>query len=167
MSDSAAAAKATLSLIALAPAGMVTLVAPPKVTRRSDEVSTDEPPVLRARWMSPMVTGALPKALDSWMRVAVPEMLVCTIWRSVCRSNDAPPLCGEADQVPVQAPSAVVAGVSSAEAACQRPVATTAVATSPARAVRPSRFVVIVVRSVSGRGRAGYDLGPYGPEGEK
>src|SRR5258706_10710664 len=36
------------------------------------------------------------------MRAAEPEMLVCTIWRSVCPLKVVPLLCGETAQVPVQ-----------------------------------------------------------------
>src|SRR4051794_14286634 len=100
MSAAGGTVKATASLTADEPAGIVTVAAPAKVTGRSVSGTTLPLPACRATCTSPTVRGAVPNSLESRTRALVPPMLVCTIWRSVCRSKLRPPLCTATAQVP-------------------------------------------------------------------
>ncbi|GAA3754384.1 hypothetical protein [Streptomyces tremellae] len=69
-----------------------------------------------AKWTSEIVTGAVPKAFDRWMRALAPPIVVCTIWRSVCWANVGP---GDCIAVPREAVKAVPAGaLAAAGTAC-------------------------------------------------
>src|SRR3954468_21353897 len=107
MSAAGGTVKATASLTADEPAGIVTVAAPAKVTGRSVAGTTLPLPACRATCTSPTVKGAVPNWLDSRTRAPPPPMLVGTIGRSVCRSKPRPPLCTATAQVPTQAPAAV------------------------------------------------------------
>src|SRR5487761_849300 len=108
--DEAGTLKLMVSLVAVPSAGMVTEVAPPKVTVWSVPDTMAEPEPDWAMCTSATVSDVLPKTLDSWMRAAVPLMLVCTIWRTVCWAKELPPLSGEVAHVPVHATVAPEAG---------------------------------------------------------
>jgi len=105
MSEEAPIDMATESLTAFPPAGIVTELAPPKVTAWSvpATVAVLDGDVAWATWQSEIVNGTVPNAFEICTRADVPLMLVWTIWRRVMLLNavDIDPAIGEAAQVPV------------------------------------------------------------------
>src|SRR2546425_11601633 len=103
MSDSGATASSTGSLTTSAPAAIVALVSPPKVSRRFEPGSAPGPAVRGPTVAAPITSGRVPQAFEMRTRSRLPPILTRGIIRSVWLLKAAPSAgAGAAVQVPTQ-----------------------------------------------------------------
>ena len=102
-SPSGGSGSATGSLTSSAPAAIVAVSAPPKVSRRSEPGTMSGPPARSPTRAAPTASGRLPCALDRRTRRVSPPMLARTFIRSVWLLNATPSAgAGAVVQVPTQ-----------------------------------------------------------------
>src|SRR2546425_12298279 len=103
MSDSGATASSTGSLTTSAPAAIVALVSPPKVSRRFEPGTSAGPELRRPTQAAPIASGRVPQAFEMRTRSRLPPRLTRGIIRSVWLLKAAPSAgAGAAVQVPTQ-----------------------------------------------------------------
>src|SRR2546425_11905485 len=103
MSDSGAAASSTGSPTTSAPAAIVALRSPPKVSRRFEPGTSAGPELRRPTAAAPMASGRVPYALEMRTRSRLPPRLTRGIIRSVWLLKAAPSAgAGAVVQVPTQ-----------------------------------------------------------------
>src|SRR5438876_2654043 len=102
-SDSGANASSTGSLTTSAPAAIVALRSPPKVSRRFEPGTSAGPELRRPTQAAPIASGRVPQAFEMRTRSVLPPMLTRGIIRSVWLLKAAPSAgAGAAVQVPTQ-----------------------------------------------------------------
>src|SRR5438445_11718964 len=108
MSDSGATASSTGSLTTSAPAAIVALRSPPKVSRRFEPGTSAGPELRRPTQAAPIVSGRVPQAFEMRTRSRLPPILTRGIIRSVWLLKAAPSAgAGAAVQVPIQCVSSL------------------------------------------------------------
>src|SRR5689334_9599735 len=109
-SDSGATSTSTASLTITAPAAIVALLSPPKVSRRLEPGTTAGPALRRPTHAAPIASGRTPQAFEIRTRIRLPPRLTRGIMRSVWLLNAAPSAeAGAAVQVPIQCMLSVMA----------------------------------------------------------